>query len=783
MLITKNEYFKLFSNKVFIICIIASFCANLFFINMMQASDFENKAISDNPEIYEQLLDDFNNADDKTSFIESKRIEAQIALILCRNNDAGRYKEMYPEEYNNAVDLNLSEDELTALPIMIDNIRGQMSYTESYDVFISEMQTRADQQSSFSVFAKPDSFSYKNIAKTPLDFAKVSNVVPIIGNNYAIETATQFALTDYCMLLIVLLMCIVMFSLEREKGLYSLVRSTKNGRTKTIINKLLVVISNTAGLGILFYVSNIFMCGFLFGFGDLSRPVQSSNVFMNCTIDISVLNYFVIWVLGKVIFLCSVAAIISLLFVVVSSPAKSYIILALAFIFEFSCSVFIKGNSIFGAFKYINIFYLLSGNNIFGVYQNVNLFSEPVNITTVFMVLVVAFLVIGIVCSCVAFSKLSFTNSSNILFEKIFARLNNFRKIKGSVCIYNGEAYKHYKTSLAIVAVALLIVMAFLTLNDKLTILFTDPQESAYNTYMQTLEGELNDEKYEFIESEKQYFEELTQKQEAIYNDTSLSYDERERQLTSIQNILESKGSAFEDICFQVAFAENKAEIIGKPPALINEIVNKRLVLDTFREWKYFTLLLAVVIFCTSNIFACEHKKSMINMLRTNKYGKSKLLFTKLTTVLITSILSFILIYLPYMINFIKTFGAESFEIPLAYSRDFSMLESPIKVSEYIFILGFLHLFTAIMATALVYMLSYILKNQFVTLIISSGIFLIPCIFFLSNSEVRAVSAFINNSQDKLIISVMVICLLFIALSVSVTYIKYNNIKWGRKNA
>ena len=61
---------------------------------------------------------------------------------------------------------------------------------------------------------------------------------------------------------------------------------------------------------------------------------------------------------------------------------------------------------------------------------------------------------------------------------------------------------------------------------------------------------------------------------------------------------------AFEDICAQLEYVNEKAELTGEKPALVNEVVNKRLTMDTFREWEYFALLLAVVIFCTSQHLA-----------------------------------------------------------------------------------------------------------------------------------------------------------------------------------
>ena len=791
MRITANEYIKLFLNKIFVTCLVTALLINMFILALAQLSDSENSVIIGNAESYEQLIEDCMNSDNKFAFIESKSIETQIAIVINRytasnsqlleNSALSNYKESYPNEYVSALELDLTEEELEDRVVMLADISSQLSYIGSYNDFISNMKSRAEEQSAFSIFSDKDSFSYKNIEKTSTDFEVVNDVRPKIGNNKAYEVATQFKLTDYIMLLLVLIICIAVFSVEREKNLYALVRSTKNGRIQTAIGKLFVVITVTIISCILFYTSNILVCGTLFGFGDLNRNIQSSSIFMNCTLDVSILNYLIIWVMSKALLICAVAVFISILFTVINSASKAYILLAVIFVFEYATYAFIDGTSALSFVKYINVFYLLSGNNIFGYYVNVNFLNEPIGITAAFVAVVVVLIAIGFVGCCVAFSKLNFTNGKIVLLEKIRISTLKRANIRGSVSIYRGEAYKHYKTSFAIFAVILLAFMGWSTFTDDLGILFTNAEESAYSEYMHALEGILDEEKYAYINSEKEYFDELLKKQEEITNSSEISDDEKNQQLSSIQMILDGKGKAFENICEQIAYAEEKAGTLDEKPALINELINRRLVRDTFREWKYFTLLIATVIFTTSNILACEHKKSMIDVISTNKFGRCRLLAVKLSTVLVTAIVAFVLIYLPYMINFVNTFGTKSFDLPLAFVRDFSMLTSNVTVLEYICTLGFIHLTAVLSATAFVYMLSYLLKSQLITMILSSGLLLIPCILTMNNSSARMVSAYLSGCQGVTVVTIISVCVLVAILSVTITFIKYNHIKIKRR--
>lgn len=104
MRIAGSEYLKLFSNKIFLICIIAFFCADSLFFVMLQSSDYENSAISSDVGAYEQLIRECNGAEDKNAFFESKNTEIQIAQILLHNGNADVYRKKYPKLYDNAAD-------------------------------------------------------------------------------------------------------------------------------------------------------------------------------------------------------------------------------------------------------------------------------------------------------------------------------------------------------------------------------------------------------------------------------------------------------------------------------------------------------------------------------------------------------------------------------------------------------------------------------------------------------------------------------------------------------
>lgn len=787
MRLTACEYFKLFYNKIFILCLVISFAVNLSFLAVTQYSDVENSAVINNRQYYEALIEECTETDNIEELIKSKQTEIQIAFLLYNGSEsaletAEKYKASDPEEYEKAVELNLTSDDPAQRQQLIMDITSQNTHIENYDDFINNMETRAENQHSFSIFAQSGSFSYNNIEKTPNDFSKLKGIKLEIGNNKALDISTSFALTDYLVLILVIFICIIVFSIEREKGLYPLVRCAKHGRLSTIAKKLIVTVSVSAVISLAFYISDILIGGALFGFGDLQRNLQSDSNFINCALNISMLDYIFLWLTGKTLLFASFALLTSFIFIAVKTPSKTYAVIAAFLVFEFFTYYFLDGSSVLGILKYLNFVYLMTGNNVFGYYLNVNIFSNPVNISVVFFVVITLMIVIGIFGSCILFAKSPQNTGKSVLLAKATELISSHRHISGNTKIFSGEAYKHYKTSFAIFAIIGLIFFGYVNLTENLEITYTDISQRAYSDYMNVLEGELDEEKYQFIENEQQYFDNLALQQAEIANDSSLSEQEKEQKLSSISTILASKGRAFNDVLEQTAYAEEKGVQIGEPPALINELVNRSLTQDTFREWKYFTLLLAAVVFCTANIFACDYKNSMVNLMRANKYGKSRLLIVKLATVCLTTVISYILIYLPHMINFINTFGTSSFYLPLAYARSFNLITSNITVLYYILIINAVHLIIALSATVFVYMISYLLKNYSITLIASSGICLIPCIVFMSNNKVRMVNVFENNIGVSASLVIIAVCVILIAISLIVTFVGYNNLKWERKN-
>lgn len=772
----RYEVYKIVKKRLFVACFLLFFVVNAFGLLYFQSNDLLADVIHKNINEYESIISDISKLSSEQQYekLNGMLKTTEIALELDKYADSEnveslesirqKYMQKNPKEYNSAQELNLSRKELLDRYTYLENLVVQSRYITNYDNFIGNMNKRAEQQLKFSVFAEEGSFSYNNIKKTTSDFENLNGTQLEAGNNSAVENSTTFVLTDLLVFALVFLMCIYIFTFERDKGLYGLIRTSKKGSMPLIISKLSVLIFATVLISLIYYSSNIAVCGLYSGFGDMTRNIQSSGLFMNCNLNLKIWQYLVLWCLSKIITMCVLALLIALIFVLIKNTAMIFVVTASAIFAEGIMYLAIGSNSPFNQLRYINFFYFLSGNNIFGNYLNVNLFSQPVNITVIYAVamMVIAILSVTIICS-------SFVKSTQLSRRNIFAPMleklrGKFGKIQGSVSVFKGECFKHYKGSMAILVIVLLVFIAYLNLTDDISIVYTSAQESAYSTYMDELEGELTQEKEDFLQKQQDYFNGLNEELNTISLDTTLSAEEKEMKIMAVESILKTKGAAFEEISQQASYIKDVGEKFNIKPVFVNNIVYKRLVENPTREWQYFTLLMAVIIFISSNIFAFEHKKHMINLIRCTQKGKLKLVLSKVMTITLTTIISYTLIYLPYYINFIKTFGTESFNTPIVFMQDFSNIGSTISISGIIFVTAATHIMAAVTVMMAVAMFSQTLKNNILSMIVATVIVLFPCLLCMNLTDIRLYTSFQNGSWLWFILTLIIVCICIMIL-------------------
>lgn len=757
MKLTYYELQKVIGKRTFLIVLTLCFVINIFLLYYTQSSDEENLKLQYKDKYVEMINRYKNLPTDKA--VEKVKAEQLAYDIYAEMNSIAfateedeiktitetlqQYKKDNPKAYKKAENIAKQGENLWEVQFLYD-VSSQLDYIKSYPDFIGQMGQRADLQSSVSVFGDENSFSYNNLYKTAEDYEHLKNIDLSIGNSNALQATTGYTLTDFFVIAVVFLVCIFLFGYERDRGLYNLVKSSKYGRLRTIISKLLVLFGVSIAVSLIFTLGNYTANTLLYGADDLNRSIQSVPEFRNCPFGLSAWQYLILFALMKITGTVAVASIFAMIFTIFSSPALMYISSVGVVIGEYLLYAFIPSASSFNYPKYINIFYVLS-NSFVGEYINLNIFSKAVTAFPLVLSILGFVLVVCCVISCVIFSIKNQSRKTSVLsvyFAKIKMR---FFKIRGSVSVSLGEIYKFLVQNK--MAVLLILLVGYGVVNSIGTVAYSylDISDSDYKAYMERLEGDITPDKVDFIHKEEKYFSNLENRLAEIENDQSLSDNAKSALCTSINSIIETKGTAFDRVKLQYKRLQ-KLQKQGVNSRFIDENIYSNFVSNSIREWKNFSTLSLILIIMLPVIFTGEYKNNMINLIRPTKLGKTAVFVRKEVISLSSMIIGFVIVYLPYFIRFISTYGTDSFSTPvICLLKENNGLSLSVIGVALLALMGYFVL--SVFAVSLINLVSLLLKNYLMTMLLSSALLLIPTFAVLNFESIRFGSIVMENNM------------------------------------
>lgn len=739
------ELYKLLSNRIFVFLFVLVFSVNISaFILTQNLENTETKTDFNRSE-YSAVLHDYRNMpvdkaiDDATENYKIYSMCRKISNIIS-NND------IKPDDLELILDdLKTSDPDIFKLAYEIiqsgsdDNGKAelykqaveQLSYIKKYDSFIDEMEQRADKMLTFSVFADKDSFSMNNIQQTPKDFEHLKGIKLIPADYTGVEKGTSFYITDFLVIALIFMMCICFFSLEREKSLIILIKSTKNGHFSAAASKLTAFLTCVAVTCILFYGSDIVSSFCIYGLGELSAPIQSISSFMDCNLKINVLQYLLLWNGCKILTAVTFGFIFAAVFMLIKNSAIIYSVCAAITVAEYLLFAFVMSQSPINHFKYINLMYFLDSRKLLRNYLNLNFFNIPINIFPIYLTLSTALIILSTFIFVFAFSNQRQIASGNILSvitEKIRQR---FLRNRGNVSIFFAEGYKLLIQQKVWIILVLLLCIgisnSYRTYNDS----FVSISEATYHSYMQTLEGKLDSDKKRFIEEEKTYYENVFKEYNALSMLEEKSIEQQSRE-ESLQFIIDNKYKGFKMFMDHYDYLQQKHTSNSTGIYFIDDLKYGHIFSSSKNDWQNFTICLAAMIVALGNIFAFEHKKNMTGLLRSTPGGKYRLCMIKYIISGLTTAVIFIAAYSPDFIVYFRQYGSIIGEAP-AYSMEvFSEAPAGLSLSGLLILMYALRFIILLCVAVFIASLSELTENYFLTMIISTMLFIFSAVLFLN---------------------------------------------------
>ena len=700
------------------------------------------------------------------------------AIIKSFTAKLNALKESNPEAYEKGYDIFKRENGDLHSMWFINHIKEQLDYIESYPQFISDMSLRAAEQSKMSGFSDENSFSYKNLYKTASDYKHLNDIKLSLVNAEPVTSATDYKVTDVFIVAVIFLVCIYLFSFERERSLYTIVRCTKNGRLKTITAKLSALFIIAGSVGIFFAAENYLMGYLAYGATDLNACIQSVPEFRNCVFTVNILQFEILCICCKAMGALFTAALLAIVFVVFSSPVLSYSIGAGVFIAEYVLYSALDTRTSISLLKHLNLFYIFDGESFIGKYLNLNIFSNAVTAGSFVLCVFSALFVVEVLVACVRFCRQIQERKTSVLsiaVERIKASVN---RINGSVSILSGEVFKLLIQNKMAILFLLLIIYSIYSSIGIVRYPYLEDSDYNYHDYMVYLEGDITDEKEQFIQNELKYIKSVEKKIEEIYSDSSLTSSQQESAARSLEAEINSKSIALDKVMKQYErLKELRSQ--GVEARFVDENNYELFVFSSKREWNNYVLFALFTVILLPCIFTVEYKNKIINLIRPTKKGKIRLFLSKVFVSYISVLIIFTAIVLPYLIRFIRTFGTNSFTTKLVCLYDYLPTDVPLNIigAFLLNILCYFALLTAI--TGITVLISVVVKNNLYVMIFCSVTVLAVYLALYGIDNLRVGWLVIHFSTTELG-WLFAVCAVVTAATLSLSAIRFSNISLRR---
>ena len=494
----------------------------------------------------------------------------------------------------------------------LDTMSGEIDHLTGYADYLDGVQTQARIQSQTSLFGKPGSFTRRNLTKTAAEFDALRGVEVAFGSNQGVQRWLAYDLGDYLHLIAIILF-VLAFLEEREKGLWPIVRATRGGRARLGLTRIGILFAASLLATVLFsilpFVLSLTVNG---GWDGMGRSLQSISSFKTCTLRLSIgawaMLYFAVKTLSGVLiglFLwCVLGSIANIQF--------SLSVLGTVLVGEYALYTFLPVQSILNPVKYFNIFSYVHTATLYTDYLNVNLFGFPVGIRALAMT---ALAVLGAGCAFLAvlIQRNRRPEGNCDLLGKLSLRFNkllDFFRTRFSV-----GTWEIYKAMVFQYGLILLLVTVFAT--GKLSFIFynTESQDPWYQAYVQDMEGPLD-----------------------AGTDAYLAHARE-----SIPTGGENAGAlmhAVSRVESQVARLRERAVAGGYEPWILDDNPYDQTYGPQSRNTQRLNATAAILLtaFCCAGLGAFERQSGVVPMLRSTKRGRNGLLRRKvIVAVLLTA--------------------------------------------------------------------------------------------------------------------------------------------------
>lgn len=587
---------------------------------------------------------------------------------------------------------------------------------KNYPEYLNSIKNQTDSMSAVSIWGNNDTFSYRNIKKTPSAYEDLSAEPLPLASSFGLENTFTSPFTDLLGIFLVFMAVCGIILKDREQGVMSLLLSMPKGKANLIVSKFTAISIITSIIAVLLFAENLIIGGLLYGIGDLQRPIQSVFGFYQCNLSITVGEFLLLFFIMKIAAYLLFAMIFSLICTISKNNLIIYGASATVCLVSFLCYKYISENSIFQLIHYWNPVKFTQTAEIFNTYQNVNLFGYPVSlkISAIFIITVLILLIAS--CCIFAIEKIG-----NIQYKAVY--LKNYRR--KNTKLHSRFFYICYRS--LIINKGIIIVFALVFVSALFSASFSrqySNDDIYYENFTTEFSGTVTDDTISFIVEKEQLYAEV---------------EEEIAKLQASENVnIYKVGLLSKKLNDRVAFERLKQRV---ETIQANEY-NGQIFYDTGYERlfnydngneKLFMLLfmMCFLVMILSPIASSDKNTDMVKIIFSTKCGKSGYYKNLFSYSALCGLFASSLFFIPYIISVLNKYGTQGISAPLQSIQLFSNSNIPFSVGIFIVCFIAVHIVASIICSIAISGISSLCKSQATAYIINTALFIIPIISLL----------------------------------------------------
>lgn len=701
---------KIFLQKGFAVIVFLSAVLNLFLLNYST----NDSGLSYKPQEYRRMMEDMRTL----SMEEATR-------YLTEYNERLREDDVYLLSEQDIRNLCLYTGDLWNERDLLQAGLEELENAAGYDTYLKEIQEDASRMLEVSIFRKNSGYSTRNLVKTAKDYQKMEDMTLRFDISQGIIQAAGFPATDLLGLLLLFTSCVFLILNEKQNGQLAFVMCTARGRREMGMTKIGVLIpASFLAAGVL-YAENFIYMGIVYGFGDLSRPVQSVPAYHSCILKISVMEYFLLFFLVKVL----VYFVISLLAFWICIHFRQLLKIFGSFLgmagLELAAWKIIPVNSIFSFLKYLNLYYFLQTDRLLAVYQNVNLFSWPVGS------MIAAGVCLTVLTAACIGGVLYEMNGNRILMERRQVQKPSGKPVRfvwftGNRSLTGFEYLKLVKKSGGLLLLFLFLLLQICRVQNYTWLRL--PEQVYYRTYMNYLAGPLDGGIATYVEKENERYRYLGEKMAEFQTQSGSSIEEME--------VKEKMApyTAWEKVDQEYKQLLSRQKESGQTLFLVYGDGYRLLTGEgqgaDMTDMEAFLVSLLLVLL-TAGTFSCDSGPGMNRVIGAASLGRRDTLHAKKKVVYFLGLISFLLVYGADFLKVYMEVGINQFTAPVQSLFFLSGCKISINLAQYLLLLYLIRLLGVYVILHGILIISLISESTIRSMLISSFLFLLPPILGL----------------------------------------------------